>query len=250
MHKFLLVLSFLSVCLCSIYGQQDSLAIQYDKAEIERFEIHEDDLSTYRNDSKYNYEEKSKTVDEGSNFLDEIWQWIIKQISRFFEWIVGVDAAPHYIAYFLKFIPYILLGILLFLIVWWVLKINIRNQKKAEKNWNTVNLTEEENIIKNKNIDLLIQEALDSQNYRLAVRYYYLLILKLLGEKEFIDWEPHKTNSDYLYEIEKPALKTPFAEITRSYDYIWYGDFTIDEIKYKKVAIAFDSLKNTLRKNA
>jgi len=56
-------------------------------------------------------------------------------------------------------------------------------------------------------------------------------------------------NDDYLNEIKKPELKNAFANITRLYNYIWYGDFSIDEPKYKKAAIDFTGLKKTIEKN-
>lgn len=246
MYKLLLVFYILGVS--TITAQQDSLVVHYDTTPLQEVvTISDEDIAVYTDDADFNYEEE---IEESSSFLKDIWNWFVNKITQFFEWIFGVETAPTYLAIFLELIPYILLGLLLFLIVWWVLKINIRNQKKSEKNWNTVHLSEEENIIKNENIDDLISQALNAKNYRLAVRYYYLLILKLLSKKDIIAWELQKTNSDYLYEIEKKELKAPFADITRLYDYIWYGDFTIDEAKYNRVATEFDSLKNTLNKNA
>ena len=122
--------------------------------------------------------------------------------------------------------------------------------KNAQLNKNAVGLSEEENIIRNENIDDLIQQAVADKNYRLAIRYSYLLILKLLSEKDIIAWELQKTNSDYLDEITKENLKTPFKASTRLYEYVWYGDFLIDEPKYQKAALAFNALRKNIIENA
>lgn len=227
-------------------AQQDSIAVQYDSDPIEIREITDEDLSSYRNNPDFNYEEKIKEP----TWLDELWAWILNALRRFFEWIFGVDAAVGPLAFFLKILPYLLLFFLIFLLIRFFLNANMRSLKNAQTNKNLVGLSEEENIIKNENIDALIQQAVADKNYRLAVRYSYLLILKLLSEKNIIRWELQKTNDDYLNEIEKEHLKTPFKASTRLYDYIWYGDFMIDEPKYKKAAAAFNELQKNINENA
>lgn len=244
MLRLLPTFCFLFLSLAS-FAQQDSLVVQYDSAPIELKKISEEDLSTYRDNPDYNYE-----VEVAENtWWNDVKAWFYNWYRRIMEWIFGVDAAVGPMAFFLKLIPYLLLFFLIFLLIRFFINANLRNMKNAEINKSAVGLSEEENIIKNENIDDLIQQALANNDYRLAVRYYYLQILKLLSEKEIIAWELQKTNSDYLYEISQIDLKTPFATVTRWYDYIWYGDFDIDETKYKKVAVTFDELKNRLKKN-
>tara|TARA_Y100001935_G_C17295050_1_gene505636 strand:- start:1942 stop:2346 length:405 start_codon:yes stop_codon:yes gene_type:complete len=114
------------------------------------------------------------------------------------------------------------------------------------KNPNTVILTEEERIIKSENIQDLIKEALANKNYRLAIRYYYLYILKLLSNKELIDWQLQKTNDDYLHELSNGSLKKAFAKATFLYDYVWYGEFQLDESKYQQAERTFKALQNSI----
>jgi len=245
MLRLLLIFCFLFFSLAS-FSQQDSLVVQYDTAPIEFKKISADDLSTYRDNPDYNYE--VEVVE--NTWWNDVKAWFFNWYRRFMEWIFGVDAAVGAMAFFLKLIPYLLLFFLIFLLIRFFIHANLRNMKNAALQKSAVGLSEEENIIKNENIDDLIQQAIANTEYRLAVRYYYLQILKLLSEKEIITWELQKTNSDYLYELNQHDLKDPFATVTRWYDYIWYGDFEIDEIKYQKVAITFDALKNRLKKNA
>ena len=125
----------------------------------------------------------------------------------------------------------------------------MRGINLAKKNLSNVTLSEEEHIIKNEDIQQLIENALEDKNYRLAVRYYYLYILKIISEKELIDWQLQKTNDDYQKELSQSKYATPFVTITRLYDYIWYGDFTIDESKYNKAAEEFIKLQNSITKS-
>ena len=43
-----------------------------------------------------------------------------------------------------------------------------------------------------------INDAVNNRDYRLAVRLYYLKMLKLLSDKKIIDWQINKTNSAYV----------------------------------------------------
>jgi len=226
------------------FGQNDSLKVDYDKSTIEIKEITREDIEKYKNDPKFDYE-IVKT--DNPSWWDNFKTWINNLFLQFFEWLFGVEEAAGALALFLRILPYLLLAILLFLLIKFFLSVNARVPIDTNQNQAYVSLSEEEYIIKNEDIQKLIQKALSEKNYRLAVRYYYLYILQLLSEKEIIDWQLQKTNHDYQKEITKPNIKKAFAKITRIYDYIWYGDFGIDEQQYEKAAIVFSTLQNTLK---
>jgi hypothetical protein len=92
----------------------------------------------------------------------------------------------------------------------------------------------------------LIKEAINQKNYRLAIRYYYLLSLKHLTESDSIAWQPQKTNEDYISEIETDHIKTDFKNITRIYDYVWYGEFNVDVLKFEALKLPFEDLNKTI----
>lgn len=75
--------------------------------------------------------------------------------------------------------------------------------------------------------------------YRLAVRLLYLQSLKKLSDNHVIDWRPEKTNYNYLAEINQPELRAEFARLTHQFDYIWYGDFPVDKIKFEPINQTF-----------
>jgi hypothetical protein len=116
----------------------------------------------------------------------------------------------------------------------------------GQQNAAKITFTEEEHILKNEDINVLIKNAIKQQNYRLAIRYYYLLTLKKLSQNHIISWEQQKTNEDYISEIDAIKLKTDFTNITRIYDYVWYGEFDIDVLKFEALKLQFESLNNTL----
>ncbi len=223
-------------------SQQDSTIIKYDDQPISVIEITEEQLEPYRGDDKFNYEIEK----EENSWWEGVKNWFYNMLRRFFEWLFGVDAAPSYIAVFLRYIPYFLLGILLFLLIRFFIKANTKNILFSKSNENTVLLSEEERIIKTEDIQSLIRQALEEKNYRLAIRYYYLFLLKLLTERELIAWEMQKTNDDYINELSKSNLKPLFKKVTMLYDYIWYGEFQIDGDTYERAKNNFDQLKNSI----
>ena len=237
---YLIPVLFLSL---SSFCQKDSLALQYDERKMVQKEITTQDIEAYKNDPNFNYEVVQNNAPE---WWIAFKNWAGNVLARFFEWLFGVNKAAGALSTFLEVLPYVLLAVLVFILIKFFLNVNARAISYAKKNQAAVAMSEEEHIIKNEDIQKLIKEALANNNYRLAVRYYYLYMLQIMTERELIDWEIQKTNEDYLRELEQKQLQQPFKKITRLYDYIWYGEFPIDQEKYQKAENSFLSLKQLL----
>jgi hypothetical protein len=93
---------------------------------------------------------------------------------------------------------------------------------------------------------VLIAQTQQQGNYRLAVRYYYLWLLKKLSLREVIHWHTDKTNSDYYYEIKDPLLRNDFKYLSYVYDHSWYGEFELDGTAFAKAEKAFQKTLNQL----
>ncbi|MGR7811851.1 DUF4129 domain-containing protein [Lacinutrix undariae] len=227
------------------FAQQDSLTVKYDDTPLHVQQITEDDLESYKNDEAFNYNE-----DVADNtIIDNIKRWLRNVIQRVLEALFGVGNVGGILYFIFNIVPYIILAILLFFLVKFFLKVNSRSIISGKQKSATVKFTEDEHIIKNEDINALILEAIAQQNFRLAIRYYYLLSLKSLTDKELILWQQQKTNTDYISEIETATLKTDFKAITKIYDYVWYGEFEIDEIKFESLKTAFHKLDKTILKS-
>jgi len=243
MPKAILYFIYLLSLPLSVLGQKDSLVVQYDDTSIVRKEISAQDIATYKNDPDFNYE---VTQSDAPEWWIAFKNWISNLVLRFFKWLFGVEKAAGAFNSFLKILPYVLLAVLIFILIKFFLNVNARAISYANKNQAAMAISEEEHIIKNEDIQKLIKAALADKNYRLAVRYYYLYTLQLMTEQDLIAWEIQKTNEDYLKELQQEQLKQPFKKITRLYDYIWYGEFPIDENNYQKAENSFLSLKQLL----
>lgn len=94
-----------------------------------------------------------------------------------------------------------------------------------------------------------IAQAEATGNRRLALRLGYLQLLKQLTDRDFIAWQPDKTNHDYLREVATryPAARPAFAELTRQFEYVWYGELPLAAPAYRAAREAQQQLARQLR---
>lgn len=244
MNKLLFL--FFIMLSVSAFAQTDSLTIKNDKSSIVQKKFNQQNLEKYKADTDFLYEEE--TAIKEPTFLERVFNWLGRKFLQFLEWIFGVKYAKGLFGTILSALPYVIAGIVLFLLFKFFLKINTNSILTTSKNKPIVSITEEEELIKNKDILKLIKQAIQQKNFRLAVRYYYLNILKELENKELIVWEQQKTNEDYSKEISQPTIQKSFINLTRLYDFVWYGNFTINEVEFPSVESDFIKATNLINK--
>lgn len=144
----------------------------------------------------------------------------------------------------------ILLGLLLLyaaymiVTVWLGKKGNWLFQKKNEK---LLTYQEDIDITSETDFQEKIKEALNQNNFRLAIRYHYLFLLQLMSQNGNITYHKEKTNADYRYEIKNQALAEAFDYTSYIYDYIWYGGFEMNPSQYQMARLAFDDTIKKVR---
>ena len=242
MRSINLFLLFGFITITPLYAIQDSLNVQVDDSKIEIQTISEEDLTPYLNDKDFNYSIESHK----ESIIDKFFTWLSNILRDFFEAIFGIGQVDGLLYFIFNIVPYILLAILIFLLIRFFLKVNAQNIIAKSNQSASVLITEEEQIIKNEDINALIEAAIKQKNFRLAIRYYYLRTLKYLTEKELIIWEQQKTNNDYILEIKTDHLRKSFEQLTYIYDYVWYGEFDIDEIKFHSFSSNFKDVNKEI----
>jgi hypothetical protein len=126
-----------------------------------------------------------------------------------------------------QFLMYLMLGLLGVALLWmvYVLIREPRNRKFVRPSVTTlVNLDNLEDHIHETDLERYIREALEQGNYNLAVRIYYLQIIKDLSLKNLIVWKREKTNRDYSFEMESNELGHDFKRCTFMFELAWYGN--------------------------
>lgn len=94
--------------------------------------------------------------------------------------------------------------------------------------------------------DSMLRNAIRNGNYRLAVRYLYLQTLTRLAEKKLITISSSKTNYEYLNELRKHSFANEFAMLTLKYEYIWYGEYPVDENLFQQLEENFSRFNKTI----
>lgn len=91
-----------------------------------------------------------------------------------------------------------------------------------------------------------IRAAVAANNLRLAVRLWYLKTLKILADKEVIQWKPGKTNQEYLEELSATPYARDFDRLTRDFEYCWYGEATVESAGYEALQQQFSTFNQQL----
>ena len=170
------------------------------------------------------------------NFLERFWDLILRKIYKFlnnlFNWDLRADSLSGRRALW-----FTLTGILVVMLIVGVIFGVKKFGKTIGKNDKMlISVDEVERNLAEIDIDQLISTAVDEKNYRLAVRFCYLKMLKKLSEKQIIDYQYQKTNYEYAYEIQNPDLHLLFLEISSIFDYCWYGNHQTSEQDYVLVS--------------
>lgn len=228
------------------FGQtQKQAVIALDSTQIDVKYFNAKNLKNYRDNSDFNYE----TVKTTPNLLMRFYMWMGRLFKKFIEWVFGVENAGGIILTFFKILPYVILALTLYFIAKFFIKINANNLTKgtiAKKG--KVKALDDATLLQAEDLDILLNKAIEAGNYRLAIRFEYLKILKQLSHFNLIDWQVQKTNLDYYNEIKSTQLKPVFKESSLLYDYVWYGNFDIDKNHYSKLKIILDNLLNNINK--
>jgi len=147
-------------------------------------------------------------------------------------------------------LPYIIIGAVIGLIIWLFIRLNPGPSLLGNPETPGVFFREEEELVQSGDLSSLIAAAIKDRDYRLAVRYYYLKLLKLLHSKQLINYEFQKTDAEYLAELKNENFRLPLQQVMRIYDYIWYGNFPVSEEEFSIAQENFRSLETSLNRVA
>lgn len=152
---------------------------------------------------------------------------------------LGPQISPDFITLFVR----ILSGIVILVVLFFAVRIYLHHKGKwlTEKTNQAIEIDVDdvEQLIQFADFEYLISDAEKMNNTRLSIRYYYLWLLKILKERNIIEWLPDKTNSDYIAEIKSREKRSQFQHLSYLYEYIWYGEFSINDHEYHTAKTAF-----------
>jgi hypothetical protein len=193
---------------------------------------------------KYPYVYEYKTPEK--NAWDRFKEWLANIIKNLFS--ISSSAVSMNVVT-------IILRILAVIVILFVVYLIVKAIMNKEGQWIFGKNSDKKIIhydIDEKNLHLIdfekrIQETLQSGQKRLCIRYYYLWLLKNMAANRLIVWDLEKTNSDYLHEIKEQTRKNEFAYLSYLYNYIWYGEFELDDFTFEKTKKAFENTIKSIR---
>lgn len=216
----------------SIGSKEDTLGFDYHRPA----EFGTEYVDTYLAQKEFQYKE----IQREQTWLDRAKQWIQNTWDRFWAGIFGSRAFTGFWKVFFQLAPYLLLLVLMTLLVW--LAMRYGGRENDDKKFALSSLNSDEVLLKSDNLQALAEEAMRGGDYRLALRYRYLLILQHLIHKKLIVWKSSKTNYEYQRELQGTGFQAPFSEVTRIYNFVWYGHFDLDEKTYGELEKAFTQM--------
>lgn len=92
-----------------------------------------------------------------------------------------------------------------------------------------------------------LQQAINSKQFSLAVRLYYLVLLQALTHKKLVRWQKDKTNNQYVQELGGTPLQQDFRSVTLLFERVWYGDRALDEAAFEQIAPQFQAFAQRIQ---
>lgn len=127
----------------------------------------------------------------------------------------------------------ILLVIVIVLILAYVIYKIAKNRKPTVKIFSPVDMNEQNPAhIPKTELELRLEKALISEDYRECVRIYFTFILKELIRLRRINWKKDTTNHEYVLQMIGKSGHEQFNESVRIYDLVWYGEYQIGRAEF------------------
>lgn len=117
-----------------------------------------------------------------------------------------------------------------------------KNNRKITQDLGSVIPTE----IPKTELELMLERAIKKEDYREAIRVYFIFIIRGLIVKDWIDWEKEKTNISYLTEMRNNPLNAEFESTVSVYEIVWYGQRELTKEEYKTLEPRFENLTKKL----
>lgn len=232
--SFLSVFLWLSLCISvfhfsgttNVYGQSNKAIVQDDRAPMHVRSPAPEHLRDLQTDHDYQY---GTDAPPPENPIARFFSWLFRKLGEF------LSSKAYQNVW-----QYVILAAVAGLVIYLLTKAEVLGflfPKKAQSSeLDYENLAENIHEI---DFDTAVDEAVTERNFRLAVRLLYLQTLKRLTDAGRIHYKPDKTNRQYVYELANSPLQADFEILTRQFEFVWYGDFPVDEARFGQLRQQF-----------
>lgn len=241
----LLLISFLSTL--PVYSQSEEnlgpveniqkvpQSLEYDSSDVNVRQAGTEAIEGYLNDPDFNYGEPLETP---TSFFDRMLSFLFRLIFS----IIGNPVGN----FIFRAVLIISIAIVVILLLNQLLEGSLTSVFSRKNTDKPISFQISEEEIEEMNLEELKEKALRNSDFHAATRFVYLMTLKLLNQKELIQWKIEKTNLDYERELGDHPVNPIFSKLTAFYEFVEYGDFEIDRTGYSKVDSLFSKLMEQL----
>lgn len=124
--------------------------------------------------------------------------------------------------------------------IYWMMQ--APRNRSISKDGTEITLANLDAYIHETDLERFLREALAASNWTLALRLYFLQVIKQLSVKEAIVWSKEKTNRDYLREMRTHPLHAEFRDATHQYEQVWYGNQPLSAEAFTRLEPEFKRL--------
>lgn len=222
-------------------GPEEPKRISYDTAAMARREASPDKQKDYEDD-EWRYDRDKTAGKSEPTVFDRMWNGFWDKVIKSF---MNDDHSRSFNPWSIVWI--LILAAIVVLVILKVTDSGISTIFSGKtKKYESADATLEDVNIHAIDYEKQIQLARANHDFRLAVRLWFLRTLKAFSDKELLSWKIDKTNSDYYYELSGTSFQRDFGEVSKVYDYIWYGEFPVDENAYSKAEDKFKMLNGKI----
>jgi hypothetical protein len=147
-----------------------------------------------------------------------------------------------------RILAYIGVGALLLLLLYYLVKNASGGAWRNQKLKTTFDL-ENPDQLERTELEKAMDEALRNGDLAKAIRVHFLMLLESLESRKLIVWHKYKTNGEYLRELNAYEDKAEVQDLTRAYEYFWYGEYTLTQAIYDELAQRFKHKISKLKRN-
>ena len=146
---------------------------------------------------------------------------------------------------------YIFIIIAILLVVFLIYHFFFKNAGKSDKEIEVFVYDKADNInpetIQKSQLEKDLDKAIEAEDYRVAIRIYYILLLKALIERNLIKWAKRKTNTHYLAEMTTHEEFEKFNKAMNMYEWSWYGKNIPNKATFDRFAVFYDEFLKRMK---
>ncbi len=237
---FISILILLFTLSCVAQLERDTSFFEAPEWVVDQRTFDESKILEYKKEERFNYVNNPEYED---NFFQRLRK-------RFLKWLTqDVDGEGAELIMRILYYGIMILGIFL-MIRFFIKSQSGRFFDKKVEDFEEINVEDINDKTPIDQINQMLLNAIEANNYRVAVRLLFLRSLKLLDDKSLIRWKDGKTNHDYINELKNKNLKDHFSSCTRTFEYVWYGEFDLeDKTEFDEIFQQFETLQNKIKLN-